>query len=149
MVTKRIRIYGIVQGVGFRPSVSRHAAEAGVTGSVCNKGSFVEVIAQGQPDAVEKFIFLIEKKPPKRAVILKMDVKEVDAPLFPTFEIATSAKKKGRFSSRPTSRSATSAARSCSIRRTGATFIHSLTAHPAGRGSLFSRASPMTGSGPR
>ena len=95
MVTKRIRIYGIVQGVGFRPSVSRHAAEAGVTGSVCNKGSFVEVIAQGQPDAVEKFIFLIEKKPPKRAVILKMDVKEVDAPLFPTFEIATSAKKKG------------------------------------------------------
>lgn len=95
MVTKRIRIYGIVQGVGFRPSVSRHAAEAGATGSVCNKGSFVEVIAQGQPDAVEKFIFLIEKKPPKRAVILKMDVKEVDAPLFPTFEIATSAKKKG------------------------------------------------------
>jgi len=95
MVTKRIRIYGIVQGVGFRPSVSRHAAEAGVTGSVCNKGSFVEVIAQGQPDAVEKFIFLIEKKPPKRAVILKMDVKEVNAPLFPTFEIATSAKKKG------------------------------------------------------
>lgn len=95
MVTKRIRIYGIVQGVGFRPSVSRHAAEAGVTGSVCNKGSFVEVIAQGQSDAVEKFIFLIEKKPPKRAVILKMDVKEVNAPLFPTFEIATSAKKKG------------------------------------------------------
>lgn len=95
MVTKRIRIYGIVQGVGFRPSVSRHAAETHVTGSVCNKGSFVEVIAQGQPDAVEKFICLIERKPPKRAVILKMDVKEMDAPLFQAFEIIESAKKKG------------------------------------------------------
>ncbi len=95
MVTKRIRIYGIVQGVGFRPSVSRHAAEAHVTGSVCNKGSFVEVIAQGQPEAVERFICLIERKPPKRAVILKMDVKEMDAPLFQSFEIVESAKKKG------------------------------------------------------
>ena len=24
-ITKRIRVYGIVQGVGFRPTVSRHA----------------------------------------------------------------------------------------------------------------------------
>ena len=24
-VTRRIRVYGIVQGVGFRPTVSRHA----------------------------------------------------------------------------------------------------------------------------
>ena len=36
--TLRIKVYGIVQGVGFRPTVSRHAAQAGITGSVCNKG---------------------------------------------------------------------------------------------------------------
>ena len=36
MITKKIRVYGIVQGVGFRPTVSRHAAAAGITGSVCN-----------------------------------------------------------------------------------------------------------------
>ena len=28
-VTKRIRVYGIVQGVGFRPTVSRHAVSNG------------------------------------------------------------------------------------------------------------------------
>ena len=28
MITKKIRVYGIVQGVGFRPTVSRHAAAA-------------------------------------------------------------------------------------------------------------------------
>ena len=45
MITKKIRVYGIVQGVGFRPTVSRHAAAAGITGSVCNKGPYVEIFA--------------------------------------------------------------------------------------------------------
>ena len=31
IVTRRIRVYGIVQGVGFRPTVSRHAMETGIT----------------------------------------------------------------------------------------------------------------------
>ena len=47
-VTRRIRVYGIVQGVVFRPTVSRHAAAAGITGSVCNKGPYVEIFAQGE-----------------------------------------------------------------------------------------------------
>ena len=38
IITQQIRVYGIVQGVGFRPTVSRHAMETGITGSVCNKG---------------------------------------------------------------------------------------------------------------
>ena len=42
-VTKRIRVYGIVQGVGFRPTVSRHATASGITGTVCNKGPYVEI----------------------------------------------------------------------------------------------------------
>ncbi len=46
MITKKIRVYGIVQGVGFRPTVSRHAVAAGITGSVCNKGPYVEIFAQ-------------------------------------------------------------------------------------------------------
>lgn len=41
-VTKRIRVYGIVQGVGFRPTVSRHAVSNGIRGNVCNKGPYVE-----------------------------------------------------------------------------------------------------------
>ena len=36
MSTKRIRVYGIVQGVGFRPTVSRHAMTSGIRGTVCN-----------------------------------------------------------------------------------------------------------------
>ena len=29
-ITKMIRVYGIVQGVGFRPTVSRHAMARGI-----------------------------------------------------------------------------------------------------------------------
>lgn len=36
-ITKMIRVYGIVQGVGFRPTVSRHAMARGIRGSVSNK----------------------------------------------------------------------------------------------------------------
>ena len=35
----RIRVYGIVQGIGFRPFVARLADECKICGSVCNKGT--------------------------------------------------------------------------------------------------------------
>ena len=47
-LTWRIRVYGIVQGVGFRPTVSRHAAASGIRGTVCNKGPYVEIYTQGE-----------------------------------------------------------------------------------------------------
>ena len=95
--TIRIKVYGIVQGVGFRPTVSRHAITAGITGSVCNKGPYVEIFAQGQPEQVEAFLQLLEKSPPRRAAILKMDVKPVDDSerVYSSFEIIESAKTKG------------------------------------------------------
>ena len=41
VITRRIRVYGIVQGVGFRPTVARHANASGINGTVINKGSYV------------------------------------------------------------------------------------------------------------
>ncbi len=98
MVTKRIKIYGIVQGVGFRPTLARLAAETGVAGTVCNKGSFVEVIAQGEGQQVQDFVRFIGERAPERAVILKMDVKDCGAEeqlRYSDFQIIESAKKKG------------------------------------------------------
>ena len=95
--TLRIKVYGIVQGVGFRPTVARHAATAGITGSVCNKGPYVEIFAQGSEEQTQNFVNLLEKKPPKRAAVLKMDVRSVDdsGRSFDSFEIIESAKTKG------------------------------------------------------
>ncbi|MDD3485707.1 MAG: acylphosphatase, partial [Atopobiaceae bacterium] len=96
LVTRRIRVYGIVQGVGFRPTVARHATSAGVCGSVCNKGPYVEVVAQGTEAQVGRFLHLLEHEPPRRASILKLDVKPVgDAPSLSDFEIVESEKVTG------------------------------------------------------
>ena len=95
--TKRIRVYGIVQGVGFRPTVSRHADEAGITGSVSNRGSYVEIIAQGTGEQISSFLDNLKRRPPKRSVILKIDVKDAgpDSQLMERFEIVESIKEKG------------------------------------------------------
>lgn len=95
-ITKMIRVYGIVQGVGFRPTVSRHAMARGIRGSVSNKGPYVEIFAQGEQQDVDGFIEDIEKKPPKRAAILKLLVEPVeDAEKFTQFDIIESEKTKG------------------------------------------------------
>lgn len=97
-LTWRIRVYGIVQGVGFRPTVSRHATSNGICGTVCNKGPYVEIYAQGQKKQMEGFLKALEVQPPKRAVILKINTEDVTAETdmhFETFDIIESEKTKG------------------------------------------------------
>ena len=74
-----IRVFGIVQGVGFRPTVKRHADACDIAGSVSNKGPYVEIFAEGSEECVHSFIKQIQEEPPKRAVILKLDVENVDS----------------------------------------------------------------------
>ena len=94
--TSRFKIFGIVQGVGFRPFVSRTANALGITGDVCNKGSYVEVRAQGTKDALQDFRKKLEKEPPERAVILKILQDSTEkAPLFHDFQIIESAHESG------------------------------------------------------
>ena len=94
--TSRFKIFGIVQGVGFRPFVSRTANALGITGDVCNKGSYVEVRAQGTKDALQDFRKKLEKDPPERAVILKILQDSTEkAPLFHDFQIIESAHESG------------------------------------------------------
>ena len=94
--TYRIKIFGIVQGVGFRPFVSRTAEALGITGDVCNKGSYVEVRAQGTDAALQEFRKKIETAPPARAIILKLLQERVtNAPTFSEFQIIESSGESG------------------------------------------------------
>lgn len=98
MQTVNIHVYGIVQGVGFRPFTSVLAKRFGIRGSVCNKGSFVEIIAQGEKTAVRDFADSIKKRPPERAVILGLDMTELAGfeKVFDGFSIIESEKEYGR-----------------------------------------------------
>lgn len=95
---RQIRVYGIVQGVGFRPTVDRHAHTAHVTGSVANRGSYVEINAEGTPDQLDLFQRLVRERSPLRAVILKMTVRpmyEGGERIYRDFSIADSEKTSG------------------------------------------------------
>ena len=91
------RVYGIVQGVGFRPTVDRLATAHGICGSVSNKGPYVEIDAQGEEGDIDAFLDDLLHHPPQRAVILKLD--REDAPenigKDSSFSIIESEKEEG------------------------------------------------------
>ena len=57
----RISVRGIVQGVGFRPFVYARACEFGISGSVKNLGSEVEIYARGERFA--DFLAAVSRRP--------------------------------------------------------------------------------------
>lgn len=93
--TNVIRVYGIVQGVGFRPFVSRIADRAGITGSVANKGSYVEIYATGTQEQLDRFLDDLEKQPPERSAVLKTDISPIAYRSFERFDIIESKKEEG------------------------------------------------------
>lgn len=75
---KLIKVFGIVQGVGFRPFIKKLAGSYGIKGSVCNKGSYVEIFAAGDAGDISVFTNAIRSEAPPRAVIVDVKVKTVD-----------------------------------------------------------------------
>ncbi len=79
MVGQRIRILGIVQGVGFRPTVWRLAREEKVVGEVWNDGKGVMIHAWGETLCLERFVERLRNEPPPLALIEAFDVTRLDA----------------------------------------------------------------------
>jgi len=64
-----IQISGIVQGVGFRPSVWRLAQECSITGQVWNDAGGVSIQAWGSKQALDDFVKRIQTEQPALANI--------------------------------------------------------------------------------
>ena len=94
-LTRRYRVFGIVQGVGFRPFVSRLATAHGLSGSVANKGPYVEILAQGRRAAMADFRRALTEEAPERSAVLR--VAEEALPPFSAdgFAIVESASERG------------------------------------------------------
>jgi len=69
-VAARFRVSGRVQGVGFRAATRREAVRLGLVGHAvnCADGS-VEVIAQGEPAALEVLADWLQAGPPQARVV--------------------------------------------------------------------------------
>jgi len=74
----KIRVYGIVQGIGFRPFVSRLADELCLIGDVCNKGSYVEIHAQAEEAVLNEFRRRLVEDAPAVSAVIRLDAEEID-----------------------------------------------------------------------
>ncbi len=60
----RAKVYGLVQGVGFRAFTIREARRLGLTGWVKNlPDGTVEVLAQGPQSALENLVYALKRGP--------------------------------------------------------------------------------------
>ena len=71
-------VEGIVQGVGFRPTVYRLAKVMNLTGYVRNMGNIVEILIQGTYDDINLFVDELYEHKPIRSQInnIKVDIKD-------------------------------------------------------------------------
>jgi len=90
-----LKIFGIVQGVGFRPFVKNLADANKIVGTVANRGSYVEIFAQGSDDDLKNFFDALQTKNPPRSTILKVDVKNLPDENFSEFKIVDSVHEAG------------------------------------------------------
>jgi len=70
----KISVYGVVQGVGFRPFVYRLAQEHNLKGWVRNTSGNVEIEVEGDEETLEDFLANLETKAPPMAHIEKVKV---------------------------------------------------------------------------
>lgn len=95
--SKKIIVRGIVQGVGFRPTVYGYATKHNLTGWIRNISSGVEIQINGQSRDIDIFLQEIQTMPPPLAKIDEFQVKSVPPDSSTTFEILASLPTEGDF----------------------------------------------------
>ena len=88
----RVRVEGVVQGVGFRPYVYRLAREFALGGYVLNDERGVLLEVEGSPEAVERFLERLLAEPPPLARIERVLPETIAATGTAAFEIRTSVR---------------------------------------------------------
>src|SRR5262245_18129909 len=89
MVTRRLRITGVVQGVGYRESLRREAARTGIAGWVRNRtdGS-VEALVRGTPEALDALSAWARRGPPlARVTNVAVEAAESEERAYEGFEV--------------------------------------------------------------
>jgi hydrogenase maturation protein HypF len=74
----RLSITGVVQGVGFRPTVYTLARRNGLTGWVRNTSGGVEIYLEGRRGALQRFAEQLPLEAPSRSHIATIDIVPVD-----------------------------------------------------------------------
>ncbi len=86
-----IRVRGLVQGVGFRPTVWRYARDLGIGGEVLNDSEGVLIRAAGAEARLAAFVDRIAREPPPLARIERIETAPFHGAIAPDFRIVATA----------------------------------------------------------
>ncbi|SDQ12019.1 carbamoyltransferase HypF [Pseudovibrio sp. Tun.PSC04-5.I4] len=96
-VGRRIRVRGLVQGVGFRPTVWQIATQLGLVGTVLNDGEGVLIHLYGTSSNIDRFIVRLEaERPPLSRIDVIESAELKEACSYIDFQIIPS--KQGKIS---------------------------------------------------
>ncbi|MFC2057273.1 carbamoyltransferase HypF, partial [Chloroflexota bacterium] len=94
-----ISVWGVVQGVGFRPFVYQLATKYNLKGWVCNTSEDVKIEVEGEVEAIEQFLLALPEKAPLRANIENITThrSQVKFKKYKKFEIRHSIAEEGKY----------------------------------------------------
>lgn len=90
-ITEKIKLWGIVQGVGFRPFVAKCADRYGMKGEVLNIGGLVDILVTDTPERIDAFVEAIRREKPVPAEIVHMKRERMEFREFDRFTIRKSS----------------------------------------------------------
>lgn len=79
VIRQKIRITGVVQGVGFRPCVYALAVRYGLAGFVTNHSTGVWIEAEAPPRSLDDFLCALRQNPPPPARMETVETAEMPA----------------------------------------------------------------------
>ncbi|YAI82678.1 MAG: carbamoyltransferase HypF [cyanobacterium endosymbiont of Rhopalodia sterrenbergii] len=89
MIKQRLKllIFGVVQGVGFRPFIYRLATELNLTGLVYNSASGVSIEVEGESKILKEFLSRVQTESPPQSHIQSIETTYLDYIGYTTFDI--------------------------------------------------------------
>lgn len=93
MVTYKIIVQGLVQGIGYRPFVAELAERCSIGGWVRNTDGIVTILASADASAMELFLGKLKSESPKGAYVEELSWEELPYQPFSGFFIAGSEKQ--------------------------------------------------------
>ena len=92
-IRKKINLYGIVQGVGFRPFIHKLVKRYNLYGWIRNSNQGVEIEVEGKESDYQKFLRELKNHPPALALINRIKIKGLPLKGFSEFNIKESNSK--------------------------------------------------------
>lgn len=93
---QRVKVTGVVQGVGFRPFIYRLAHTYQLTGWVLNAIDGVTIHCEGSAEHLDAFVLAIANESPPAALVQHITIEPCELQHFTSFEIRHSDKEDAR-----------------------------------------------------